>query len=81
MSVKSITKNEAKIDAPNAADVIVAIADIVLAHRGANETATLTAISRITSRAAGLLAFKTREEKIAAENAAAVQIARRSGLI
>jgi len=40
-----------------------------------------TAISRITSRSAGLLHFDTREEKIACENQAAVQIARRSNLI
>jgi hypothetical protein len=52
----------------------------VLAHGGELKP-TLAAISRTTGRAAGLLQFKDREEKIAAENAAAVQIARRSGLI
>jgi hypothetical protein len=40
----------------------------------------LTSVGEST-RAAGLLQFKDREEKIATENAAAVQIARRSNLI
>jgi hypothetical protein len=81
MSVKSITKPEAETDAPNAVEAVVAIADIVLANHGADKVPTLTAISRTTARVAGLLAFKTREEKIAAENAAAVMIARRANLI
>jgi hypothetical protein len=80
MSVKPVTKPEAKPEAANAADVVVQIADIVLAHRG-DQKPTLTAISRTTTRAAGLLHFDTREEKIACENQAAVQIARRSNLI
>jgi hypothetical protein len=78
MSVKSI-KTEPKADA--AVDVVVQIADIVLAHRGSGEKATLTTISRTAQRAAGLLAFKDRDTRIAAENAAAVEIARRSNLI
>jgi hypothetical protein len=80
MSVKSI-KQEPKTDAPNAVDVIVQISDIVLAHRGAAESTTLTAISRTTARAAGLLVFKSKEEKINAENAAAIAIAKRANLI
>jgi hypothetical protein len=80
MSVKSTTKPEPKTDAPDAVEVVIQIADLVLAHRG-TEKATLGTISRTTARAAGLLLFKNKEEKIAAENAAAVQIARRSNLI
>jgi hypothetical protein len=81
MSVKSTTKPAVKTDAHNAVEVVVQIADLVLTHLGADEKPTLTAISRTTARAAGLLLFKNKEEKIAAENAAAVQIARRSNLI
>jgi hypothetical protein len=59
---------------------VVQIADIVLAQRGA-EKATLASIAKTTARAAGLLHFKTKEEKTAAENAAAVEIAKRVNLI
>jgi hypothetical protein len=62
-------------------EIVVQIADLVLSQRGAAEKMTLTAISRTTSRAAGLLHFESKEAKIAAENQAAVQIARRSNLI
>jgi hypothetical protein len=78
--MKSTTKPEPRIDAPEAVEVVVQIADLVLAHRGGAKP-TLAAISRTTTRAASLLPFKNREEKTAAENAAAVQIARRSNLI
>jgi hypothetical protein len=79
MSVKA-AKTEAKTEAPAAVDVVIQIADLVLAHRGA-EKATLAAIARSTARAAGLLAFKDREERTTAENSAAVEIARRANLI
>jgi hypothetical protein len=77
--MKSTTKPEPRIDAPDAVEVVVQIADLVLAHRGTEKA--MGTISRTTTRAAGLLPFKNREEKIAVENAAAVQIARRSNLI
>jgi hypothetical protein len=66
MSAKSTTTKPetAKTDA---VDLVVQIADIVLAQRGEAKL-TLTTIARTTSRAAGLLHFE--------ENAAAVQIAR-----
>jgi hypothetical protein len=79
MSVKSAAKTEPKTEAPNAVEVVIQIADIVLAHRG--QKATLSAIARTTQRAAGLVAFADRDERTAAENAAAVEIARRSNLI
>jgi hypothetical protein len=66
---------------PADVEIVVAISDLVLKQRKATEGPTLTAISRTTSRAAGLLHFESKEAKIAAENAAAVQIARRSNLI
>jgi hypothetical protein len=81
MSAKSTTKTEPKIEAPEAVEIVVQISDLVLQERGSKDVPTLTAIARTTSRAAGLLHFETREEKIAAENAAAMTIAKRSNLI
>ena len=79
MSMKNTTAKP-QAEATDAIQVVVQIADIVIAHRMA-EKATLAAVARVASRSAGLLAFKSKAERTAAENAAAVQIAKRLSLI
>jgi hypothetical protein len=81
MSKPSTKPEPTTTEKPTSTEVVIQIADIVMAHHGTDKMPTLTAISRATVRAAGLLVFETREARTAAENAAAVQIARRSSLI
>jgi hypothetical protein len=80
MNVKAVTKpTEAKTT--DAVDVVVQIADLVLAVKGAEKATSIEAIFRTTSRAAGLLPFKDRAERVTTGNSAAIQIARRTNLL
>jgi hypothetical protein len=78
MSVKSNTKPEPST--AEAADIVVQIADIVLSQKK-DARPSLSAISRATERAAGLLSFKKRDERTAAANSAAIAIAKRANLV
>jgi hypothetical protein len=78
MTAKSTTKPEPST--AEAADIVVQIADIVLSQRK-DARPSLSAISRATERAAGLLSFKKREDRIVAANSAAIAIAKRANLV
>jgi hypothetical protein len=77
--MKSPTKADVKSEQPKATEAIMAIADVVLAFQE-KEKPTLAELARITNRASSLLRIKG-DEKMALENAAAIQLAKRFNLV
>jgi hypothetical protein len=66
---------------PKAADVLTAIVDLAIAFRFAERVPTLSDLARLVSSASRVLHVRDLDERISAENAAVLTLAKKRGLV